>query len=465
MVPVSLLPGGPLRWLPLIQHALGVLTLVPLAYCVRKTLGFWRLWIVPITLLYAGLPIIIFCEHQLLGTTVFFAALLWSFAGWIAWVSQEQLDRSRRMFWLFYIPFALFILTKPSGRFVWPGILIGFVIVKAWRLLDWKQNAALLVLLVVTPTVGSKKQGAWLLYTAAFPLTRLETPLHAEYKAEIRDMVDPVRRNLGSYYILELKEPFHFLAEPGEQDARPLWKALGDDVKFRNRIYVDLAIEGIKRRPDLFFYLGLERIVASANASAFGSFHFADGYFTENTAEYYLEAEQDEDSPIRLAFALPPKGAILSYEEFQHKLEPAPGSWRARAVQASIEAYGTKLDFFRFPKGPAQERTLSAVRLTFLCWWLLAGMLMSLLPQYRRTLGVWTVIVTGQIVGVFAFSLVNTHYFAPVWPMVLVMLGVPADSICVVACRLNWLKRLRGFRPFAPSPKNTPTMPHEDDDQ
>ena len=435
LVPVTMLPGGPLRWLPLIQHTFGVLTLIPLAYVVRKTLVFWRFWIMPITVLYAGLPIVVSLEHQILGTTVFFATFLWSFAGWIAWVSQTQLERSRRMFWLFFVPFALFILTKPSGRFSWPGIFVGLVIVTAWRLLNWKQIAALLILLIVTPTVGSKKQGAWLLYTASFPLTRLETPLHAEYKAEIRDLVEPVRRNLGSYYVLELKEPFHFLAEPGEQEARPLWKALGDNEKLRNKIYMDLAIEGITGRPDLFFYLGLERIVASANISAFDEEHFKDGYFIENTAEYYAEAEQDEDSPLRLAFALSKNGPLPPYEAFQRKLEPAPGSWRARAVQASVEAYGTKLDLFHFPKTSKQDRSISLVRPTLLCWWLAAGMLLSIHPRYRRTLGVWAMIVTGQIVGVFAFSLVNTHYFAPAWPILLVLLAVPADLICSVLSR------------------------------
>ena len=443
MVPVTLLPDGPLRWLPLLQHTFGLMTLVPLAYTVRKTLVFWRFWIVPITVLYAGFPIIVSLEHQILGTTVFFATLLWSFAGWIAWTSQSQLERARRMFWMLFIPFALFILTKPSGRFVWPGFFVGFIIVTAWRLLTWKQITALLMLLAITPTVGSKKQGAWLLYTATLPLTRLDTSQHAEYKAEIRDLVEPLRRNMGNYYVLQLKEPFHFLGDPGEQDTRPLWKALGDNERLRNRIYLDLAIEGIKARPDLFLYLGLQRIIGSANVSAFGTIHFADGYYVAHTAEYYAEAEEDEESPIRLAFALPKDGPIQSYEAYQHKLEPRPGSWQARAVQAAVGAYGTKLDLFRFPKG--QERSISLVRPTFLAWWLVAGMLLSVLPCYRRTLGVWMLIAIGQLFGVFLFSVVNTHYFAPVWPVLLVLMAVPADVICTVIGRWNRLLALNAL--------------------
>src|ERR1700691_2790043 len=44
LLPVSLFPGGALRWLPLFQHSLGFLTLVPLAYVARKTLRHWKLW-------------------------------------------------------------------------------------------------------------------------------------------------------------------------------------------------------------------------------------------------------------------------------------------------------------------------------------------------------------------------------------------------------------------------------------
>ena len=429
MVPVSLLPGGPLRWLPFFQHTFGLITLLPLAYTIRKTLVLWRFWIVPITVIYAGLPITIWCEHELLGDHLFFALFVWTFAGWIAWVSQEQLARSRRLFWTFFLPFALFILTKPHGRFVWPGIFVGFVVAGAWRLLSWKQVVALFLLLAVTPTVGSRKQGAWLFYDATFPLTQLDTPLHAEYKAEIRDLVGRYRRDIDIYHALQRQEPFYFLRDPGDQDACPLWKALGSDERLKNKIYMDLALEGIWARPDLFLYLGLQRVVFDANISTFGSGHFADGSYIESTRASYADAETDEENPFRMAFVLPPKGPLPTYETFQQKLEPAPGSWRARVVQACVSSYGQKLDFFRYPAVPRVQYKVSLVHSTYLGWWLFAAMLLSLLPSYRRTLGVWTIIALGYVFGVYLISVVNVHYIAPVWPMLLVLLAVPAEVI------------------------------------
>lgn len=429
MLPLTWLPGSPLRWLAVFQHLFGWVTLVPLAYAVRKSLILWRLWIAPITLIYAGLPIVLWCEHELLGDTLFFALLIWTFAGWIAWVSQSAAPRGRRMFWLFLVPFFLFIITKPSGRFVWPGLFLGLLLVKAWRVLRWPQMVALLAVLVVTPTVGSKKQGAWLLYDATFPLTRLDTPLHADYKAEIREAVESYRRNLDTYHAAQRRWPFYFLRDPGDQDERPLWKTLGSNEKLKDRIYFDLALEGIKARPDLFLYLGLQRAVFDANISAYEVFRFEDGSFVETSAPFYSEAQESEKSPLRIAFDLPRKGPVLDYAIFQKKLEPVPGSWSARTVQWCVGAYGRKLDLFRYPPGPENLYRLSRTRVSFLGYWLLLAVLMTWLPRYRDTLGVWTIVVFAYAFAVYLVAVENTHYIAPIWPVLFVVMAVPADFL------------------------------------
>jgi hypothetical protein len=423
-----------MRWLPFIQHTFGVLTLVPLAYIVRRTLVCWKLWIIPITALYASFPIILYSEHELLGEHLFFATLLWSFAGWVAWVSQNDLQRARGMFWWFFTPFALFILTKPAGRFFWPGIFVGFVLIAAWRVVHWKQVVALLALTMITPFVGSHKQGAWLLYTATFPLTRLDTPLHAEYKAEIRELVLRAQANVDAYYV-RYDEAFYFLRDPGDQDGYPLWKALGKDEKLKSRIYVDLAWEGIKAHPGLFLYLAWERFVGSANESVFDTNDFEDGVYLNDFAKYYKDAYDHPADSLRLALALPRTGPISPYDSLQRQFEPAPGSWMARTVQKWTGSWGQRLDFFRFPDLPRTERAISLVRVAPLGWWLLAGMLLSALPHYRRTLGVWTLNTLVYLFGSFLVSMVNARYVAPVWPMLLILLALPVDVLCAAIFR------------------------------
>ena len=308
-------------------------------------------------------------------------------------------------------------------------MLAGLVLVRAWRVLRWPQALALLAVLIVTPTVGSKKQGAWLLYDAVFPLTQLDTPRHADYKAEIREPVERFRRNLDVYHAFQDKEPFYFLRDPGDQDARPLWKALGDHDALKDKLYFDLALEGIKARPDLFLYLGYERLIMASKASDFPADHFDDGSFIEESVPFYAEAVHSEDSPLRIAYHLPGTGPVPDYPAFQHRLEPAPGSWPARVVQACVHAYGTKLDLVRFPSVDRKECRLSLVRPTLLGCWLLVALPLAWLPRYRRTLGVWSLIALGYVFAVYLVSVVNVHYFAPIWPILLVVLALPVDVL------------------------------------
>ncbi|MDQ3622785.1 MAG: hypothetical protein M3463_09880 [Verrucomicrobiota bacterium] len=438
MLPVSLLPGETLRWLAWLQHGLGLVTLLPLAYIVRKTLVHWRLWIAPVTMIYAGLPLMIWYEHELLGDTVFFAALLWAFAGWVAWVREARLGRLRQLFWWFFVPFALFLLTKPAGRFAWPGICLGLVIVLAWRTLDRRHWVALGMLALVSLTVGSKKQSAWLLYVAAFPLTQVESPRHATYKAEIRDKVEELRRHIDVYYLQD-EWPFTFLENPGRGDGRPLWKELAKDEKRKTKVYLDLALEGIKARPDLFAYLGLQRLIGSANSSEFKESRFGGDRYAQRFEHHYAEAQNNENNPVRMLFALPPRGPLPPYAEFQKRLSPAPDSWMARALQSYVRGFESVSDLFHLPDGgEVTDRQISKARPTPLGWWLAAAMLLSLLPRYRRTFGVWTIVAGGYLCGVFLVSQINPRYFAPAWTVLVPLLAVPADALGALLA--HWLR-------------------------
>jgi hypothetical protein len=429
LLPMSLLPGAPLRWLLLFQHGLGVATLLPLAYIVRKTLVFWRLWIVPVTVLFAGLPVVVWYEHELLGENVFFALLVWAFAGWTAWVSEERRERARRLFWCFFVPFALFILTKPSGRFVWPGILAGLVLVAAWRRMGRWQMAALCALIPITLTVGSRKQAAWLLYTAVFPLTQLDTPLHAEYKAQIRDLVEPLARSADTYYLQD-DVPFAFLERPADYPERPLWQALGKNEKLKSKIYSELAIEAIVSRPATVLYFGLQRAVASSNLSSFGLNRFSGEFYRDRAERRYTEAVKEENGAVRLAHDLPRRGPLPSYDDFLRMLDPHPDSWQQRALRTWNSSIAHALEFSQIPKAvPREQRTLARAHVTFLGWWLAAGALLAALPPYSRTLGVWTLLAVGCVLGVFIVSQENARYFAPVWPVIVLLLAVPADAL------------------------------------
>jgi hypothetical protein len=426
---VTILPGSPLQWLAWIQHGFGLATLVPLAYVVRKNFVLWKWWIAPVTVLYAAHPVILWYEHELLAENVVFALVVWSFAGWTAWVHEPARARALRLWWVFFAPFALLILTRPAARFYWPGVLVGLVLVAAWRRMARAQWMALAALIVVTPFVGSRTQGAWLLYVATFPLTQLETPLHADYKAEIRDLVLPLRQNLDTYHTHD-EGPFNFLENPDRSPERPRWAALQKDHKLRTRIYMDLAVEAIRTQPIEFITLGLQRVAASANISRFKQKRFeADSLpqrFQDDYATALKRVAKGESTPVPLALGYPAKGPLPPWDEFRQRLSPAPDSWPARFVPAFVAAYLASADLVVMPA----DEHMTKARPTQLGWWLLGCIALAcLVPRYRPALGVWTIAAVGYLCAVFMVSQVNTRYFAAAWPVLIPVLAVPADFL------------------------------------
>jgi hypothetical protein len=252
-------------------------------------------------------------------------------------------------------------------------------------------------------------------------------------------MVEPLRRELDTYYLRD-GEPFTFLENPGKQDARPFWKALDQDPKLRTRIYMDLALEGIRKRPDLFLYLSAQRVVASANFSEFKTMRFAPDYYAGRFRDDYENAAKSlaigrNTSPLT-AFAL--RAPLPPWEEFRARLEPRPIAEAPAVVLGWMRGYERVGDVVRLPEGKdLSERGIGRARPTGLGIWLLLGAVLSLFPRYRSTLGVWMLVGVGYLFGVFLVSQPNPRYFGPAWAMLLPLLAVPADAL------------LRALRPHA----------------
>lgn len=430
MVPLTLLPGTPLKNVAWLQHLFGLLSLWPFAYAIRKLLVTWKVWIVPITVLYSVFPVVVLFEHEMVGECLLFNAYLWCFAGWTAWVSQEAPKRAKRMLWLVLLPLSAWLLTKPAGRFLWPGLALGVLLLvprRKWRL-SVVQTAFLAGLVMITPFVGSKKLGSLMLYTASFPLTRLETPEHAEYKAEVRPMVEALQSKIDYYYLLD-DEPFNFIFRGEVSEAFPHWQALVEknDEK-RTTVCLDLALEGIRSKPWTMLYFGWQRLVSSANLSCSNYYAFTGDYFRQREETYYTDAIHREKSGFRLAAGLPLHGPLPPYEAFANKLDPAPHSTSAAVVQGVV-AFMARFDLVRLPPPPLERQAISHARPTLLGWLVLAGAVLSFRPRYRTGLAVWTVASTSYLYGVFVFSETNYRYFAPAWPVLLVLMVLPMESI------------------------------------
>ncbi len=428
MLPITLLPGATLRWLAWLQHGFGLLSLVPLAYCVRKTFAHWRWLVVPATVFYAGLPIILWYEHEMLAENAFFAGLIWACAGWMAWASETSPERKRRLWWWFFVPFACVVLTKPAGRFLWPGAIVALASVSAWRFLRWREAGVLAGAAALTFTIGQDTQGSWLLYTSAFPLTQLETPLHAEYKAEIREMIGEARERVSQFRVDENRTWKRFLKNPEEQTERPLWTALGRDPKKKMQVYRELALEGIQAHPGGFLLIAGQKLMKSANPDDFKVERFATDYYPRRFEHLYERYATESPWRLRVLFGLPRREPLPSFAEFRGRIEPAPAARMAGCLVAYVEAFEGFIqlthDASAEPGEPPQPD-----RLAPLGWWLLAGAALSLLPACFRRLGVWTIIMGGYLFGVFLVGGANARFFGAAWAVLALLLVVPVDLL------------------------------------
>ncbi len=432
LLPTGVLPGGALWWVAVGQHLLGLLTILPFAYVVRKVFGRWRWWVVPVTLVYAGTPMLVWYEHELLGEAFFFAMLVWAFAGWAAWVGRIELGgaggRGVVAWWLFFAALALAVMTKPSGRFFWPGLVIGLIYLRAWRWVRWPQWVGLAALLVVSWTMGEGTQAARLLYTSAFPLTQLETASHADLKAEVAPLVRAARERLNIYYG-EDDAAKQFLREDYRTKAYPAWRALRKAGGDRDYAAMrDLALEGIFAEPHLFVYIALQRTVAALNWSVFKEERFEPEYFPRKF-EGRFEDLLEEPAKLRMLFGLSASEPLPTWPEMEARLRSGENAtlqgWQRGVVTAFVDA-GT---FVRSPEDDdGGRRNLSEMTPTWLGWWLLIGSVTSLVvARYRGVVGVWLLIGGGYAVAVHLVGSSNPRFFAAAWPMLFVAMVVPLD--------------------------------------
>jgi hypothetical protein len=430
MLPVTLLPGSPLKWLAWLQHAFGLLTLIPLGYCIRKAFTGWRAWIIPVTLLYAGLPILLWYEHELLAECLFFHAVVWMLAGWMAFAPARGAAKASN-FWWFFGGLAAVALTKPAGLFFWPGVFLGLLCVAAWRVLARKHWIAIAALFALQFTIGQDTQGAWLLYTSAFPLTRLETPKHAEYKAEISDLVRSARAELETHARgPDSKAWVHFLKFPERQTERPHWAKLGDDEKLKERLYEELAHEGIFAHPNQFVRIALGKIIASANPGEFKADRFLPSYTVEKYENQYAKDAKSKPGRIRRLFGLKKDEALPPYTEFQRRLAPNPDSAAARWLFGYVE------DFHRAARlVVSDDEDDPTVELTPLAWWMLIGCGLAFLPMFFRPVGIPVLLAVSYLFGTFLVGGTNPRYFGAIWAIVLLALCVPLDLLVRLGLR------------------------------
>ncbi len=436
---LNVLPGSVMGWLALTQHLLGLAATVALGYVVRGTCAAWRWWIVPVTLIYAGLPIVIWFEHAALGETLFISALTLAFGGWVAWLRAPRDEPAfSRKWWLFFVPFAVALLTKSAGRFIWPGFAAALFLFAARRHFRRTQTLWLTVLFLLSLTAGSGSQGSWMLAASSFPLIRTDAPGYEKYKAEIAPLVREKRANLDTFYAHD-DDTKKLVRDPETAKDMPNWQSLakGQNRQAKLKMYRTLALDGILHAPQLMSYISLQRVVASANMSQFKESRLEGDYGGRTLAAAFGADIPPDENVMRLVLGLGKGEPVPPMDQIRERMSPRPDSTAARWVLGYTLWFDGISRLFTPDSVFAEGRPISEARPTVLCLWLLAGMALAMaLPAYRTTLGVWALIALSYIFGTYAVGSANPRFFV-VWPLLCPFLAVPADAL------IRWIKSRR----------------------
>lgn len=175
--------------IPLGQHALGTGLVLMVGALARLWLRFWRWWIVPLTVLAALQPSMLWFEHTLLAETHYVFCVVWAALAGSLFVRRP----SRESFGFFLAALFFTAGSRPEGRlFLAFGVLlIGLVYIKSWRQ-EWGKFAFLAGFCVVTLLATRTQQAGVLLYSSIFHLA----PDESRVAPGIMDCLRPLRDHL-----------------------------------------------------------------------------------------------------------------------------------------------------------------------------------------------------------------------------------------------------------------------------
>ncbi len=154
--------------IPVMQHLTGLVTVLLVGWLCRLWLSFWRVAIVPLTVLVAINPFFLWYEHTLMAETVFiFVTLLVALAG-----TLYAIERSRGRFIFLLVALVLEAGARPEGKLIFGfGLfLVALLHARTWRV-DWPRFAIMLVVALVTAKLTKTAQTGLLLYTSVVRLT------------------------------------------------------------------------------------------------------------------------------------------------------------------------------------------------------------------------------------------------------------------------------------------------------
>ncbi|HPA20330.1 MAG TPA: hypothetical protein PLU30_21450 [Verrucomicrobiae bacterium] len=240
-----------------VQHALA-LVVVWLSVRLRRDLAPEANWLDWVLAVLVGLNVpLLFYAHDMMAEIAYAAAFLLYL--WRLWrfLLRGGVAHAAGVLW----SAALALAVRPDGRMavLFAVPIIAGVMGAGWWRRGMPQGAWRMVPPIIVCAAlwlgGRVTQEGWLFYSSVFPLTDLRSPLHAEYKEELRPWVEAARRDLANYP--DMQDDMQGKLGHRKGSIGPRWDALkgrGQDARL-HRVCRDLAVEAVLSRPMMFVQL------------------------------------------------------------------------------------------------------------------------------------------------------------------------------------------------------------------
>jgi len=309
LVPTPLIPPSPVRVVPFIQHAIGLVTILGVGWIVGHLTRLRMLWVPAVTMLYAVWPRILWYEHEIVAEAVFLAGfiLLAALAA-----RPGALRNPRQLLW-FLLTAAAVVALRPHGRGVWLAAIVSAYLLTRTLNWGWKNWAAVAFGLLIIKTSGNNTQGNWLLLNSTLPLVNLEGETWREYREALRVVVMETRAD-GIGYAWTQENYKKRLQHRDPSKINETWAKLNHDKPLFSKVCASFSREALVRHPLRFTQLTLAKCLIALRADSARA-NFSPAVFWP--AQDVINATRWPQSPreMQMAYKLNPEEyAALSAE-------------------------------------------------------------------------------------------------------------------------------------------------------
>jgi hypothetical protein len=451
VLPTFYLPGASLVWIHAAQRVAGIVSIIAVAYVVRKSFGYWRWFVIPVTCLFAIMPPALAAEHYAHVTAFLFWSTAWTMAGWTSWTDslEKGHDPVNYRWWAFFAAFSCLLLLKPVTRLLLPGLALGFLVSGLWRHLRIAHLLSFAFLVPLLLSMGTAAQGWGHLMVTAFPALQIESPVEPELKREAAELIEFARKNVDRYYQVDGGEQKMLVQNPGDEDRsrRPTWHALGSDRGRMLKAYRAMVLEAFLAEPVTIAHIGYQRTIYLLSIwpkSRYLDPSVDDPRRLASTYEDY-QKKPKRFRTLKKVFGIESKEPDPDFSVLKDRALGRLHAPPLPALSAALNQVTAALPFTHVRAGSSEGISWGLTPLGFL---LAAGFVLSLLPLYRRSLGVWALAVGVYLIGAgVVVSNIPPRQAMPVAFILLMLCLIPLDLL------LRFLNAWRRDRHRALTPK------------